>query len=319
MEHTNMLVKASPHIRDNSSTQKIMLDVIIALCPAIVASGIIFGWRALLVIGVTAAASVAFEYLYCYLMKKPITVSDLSAVVTGILLAFNLPSGAPLWMAVIGSVFAIGVVKQLFGGLGHNFMNPALAGRAFLLVSRTAHMTTWTPTAFMSVDAFTGATPLAILKGAEGALPSVWDMFIGNIPGCLGETSALALLIGAVYLLCRRVISWRIPIIYIATTAIFTWIFWPEGWFTGPVLYQIFGGGLILGAFFMATDYASSPVTPKGQVIYALGCGLLTAVIRLWGGYPEGVSFAILLMNVAAPLIDKYTRPHIFGEVAKRA
>ena len=310
---------SSPHVRDRASISGVMFDVVIALMPAMVAACWFFGWNALALIIVSVLSAVGTEALIQKLSGKKVTVNDWSAVVTGTLLAFNLPSGAPLWMAMIGSVFAIGVVKQLFGGLGHNFMNPALAGRAFLLVSRTAHMTTWTPTAFMSVDAFTGATPLAILKGAEGALPSVWDMFIGNIPGCLGETSALALLIGAVYLLCRRVISWRIPIIYIATTAIFTWIFWPEGWFTGPVLYQIFGGGLILGAFFMATDYASSPVTPKGQVIYALGCGLLTAVIRLWGGYPEGVSFAILLMNVAAPLIDKYTRPHIFGEVAKRA
>lgn len=310
---------SSPHVRDRASISGVMFDVVIALMPAMVAACWFFGWNALALIIVSVLSAVGTEALIQKLSGKKVTVNDWSAVVTGILLAFNLPSGAPLWMAVIGSVFAIGIVKQLFGGLGHNFMNPALAGRAFLLVSRTAHMTTWTPTAFMSVDAFTGATPLAILKGAEGALPSVWDMFIGNIPGCLGETSALALLIGAVYLLCRRVISWRIPIIYIATTAIFTWIFWPEGWFTGPVLYQTFGGGLILGAFFMATDYASSPVTPKGQVIYALGCGLLTAVIRLWGGYPEGVSFAILLMNVAAPLIDKYTRPHIFGEVAKRA
>ncbi|MBC8529159.1 RnfABCDGE type electron transport complex subunit D [Christensenellaceae bacterium NSJ-44] len=310
---------SSPHVRDCASISGVMFDVVIALMPAMVAACWFFGWNALALIIVSVLSAVGTEALIQKLSGKKVTVNDWSAVVTGILLAFNLPSGAPLWMAVIGSVFAIGIVKQLFGGLGHNFMNPALAGRAFLLVSRTAHMTTWTPTAFMSVDAFTGATPLAILKGAEGALPSVWDMFIGNIPGCLGETSALALLIGAVYLLCRRVISWRIPIIYIATTAIFTWIFWPEGWFTGPVLYQIFGGGLILGAFFMATDYASSPVTPKGQIIYALGCGLLTAVIRLWGGYPEGVSFAILLMNVAAPLIDKYTRPHIFGEVAKRA
>lgn len=315
------LLKAtsSPHVRDRASISGVMFDVVIALMPAMVAACWFFGWNALALIIVSVLSAVGTEALIQKLSGKKVTVNDWSAVVTGILLAFNLPSGAPLWMAVIGSVFAIGVVKQLFGGLGHNFMNPALAGRAFLLVSRTAHMTTWTPTAFMSVDAFTGATPLAIMKGAEGALPSVWDMFIGNIPGCLGETSALALLIGAVYLLCRRVISWRIPIIYIATTAILTWIFWPEGWFTGPVLYQIFGGGLILGAFFMATDYASSPVTPKGQIIYALGCGLLTAVIRLWGGYPEGVSFAILLMNVAAPLIDKYTRPHIFGEVAKRA
>lgn len=318
MDSQRLIVSSSPHVRSESTVSSIMLDVVIALIPAIVAAAMFFGIRALFIIGVSVAAAVLTEALIQRLMKKPVTINDWSAVVTGLLLAFNLPPSAPWWLAVIGSAFAIAIVKQLFGGLGYNFLNPALAARAFLLASWPVRMTTWTQP---GADAVTTATPLAILKGTEaaGQLPSLMSMFIGNIGGTIGETSALALLIGGAYLLYKRVINWRIPIIYIATVAVLTWILGPDGAFTGKPLYHVLGGGLILGAFFMATDYVTSPVTPVGQVIMGLGCGILTAVIRLYGGYPEGVSYSILFMNVATPLIDRYTVPRKFGEVKGRA
>lgn len=318
MDSQRLIVSSSPHVRSESTVSSIMLDVVIALIPAIVAAAMFFGIRALFIIGVSVAAAVLTEALIQRLMKKPVTINDWSAVVTGLLLAFNLPPSAPWWLAVIGSAFAIAIVKQLFGGLGYNFLNPALAARAFLLASWPVRMTTWTQP---GADAVTTATPLAILKGTEaaGQLPSLMSMFIGNIGGTIGETSALALLIGSAYLLYKRVINWRIPIIYIATVAVLTWILGPDGAFTGKPLYHVLGGGLILGAFFMATDYVTSPVTPLGQIIMGLGCGILTAVIRLYGGYPEGVSYSILFMNVATPLIDRYTVPKKFGEVKGRA
>jgi len=308
-----------------------MLDVVLALVPAGIAAMLVFGWRVLLVVGVAVLFAVLTEALIQKLTKQPITINDFSAVVTGVLLAYNLPPNAPLWLPAIGSIIAIALVKQPFGGLGHNFMNPALAARAILLAAWPVQMTNWTipeiakvggnvttsTTATAATDALSGATPLAILKSGAGieALPSFWNIFIGNIGGCIGEVSSLALLIGAVYLLYRRVINWRIPFTYIGTVALLTWIFGGDGLFTGNGIYHIFVGGLILGAFYMATDYSSSPVTPTGQIIMGVGCGILTAVIRLIGGYPEGVSYSILLMNVATPLIDKYTMPRVFGEV----
>jgi electron transport complex protein RnfD len=220
-----------------------------------------------------------------------------------------------LWLPAIGSAIAIALVKQAFGGLGHNFMNPALAARAILLAAWPVHMTAWFQA---GTDAISTATPLAILKGLEGSieqLPSLWEIIIGTPWGCIGETSNLALLLGAAYLLFRRIINWRIPFTFIGTVALLTWIIGPRGLFTGNGIYHIFSGGLILGAFFMATDYSSSPVTPKGQIIMGIGCGILTSIIRIFGGYPEGVSYSILLMNIATPLIDRYTMPRIYGEV----
>ncbi|AEE96351.1 RnfABCDGE type electron transport complex subunit D [Mahella australiensis] len=318
MENEQLVVSSSPHVRSESSVSGIMLDVVIALVPTIIAAAIFFGMRALFIIGISIATAVLTEALIQYLMKKPVTINDWSAVVTGLLLAFNLPPTAPWWLAVIGSAFAIAIVKQLFGGLSYNFLNPALAARAFLLASWPVRMTAWVQP---GVDAVTTATPLAILKGTEaaGQLPSLMDMFVGNIGGTIGETSALALLIGAAYLLYKRVINWRIPFVYMATVGVLTWILGPDGAFTGQPLYHVLGGGLILGAFFMATDYVTSPVTPLGQIIMGLGCGIITVVIRLYGGYPEGVSYSILFMNVATPLIERYTVPKKFGEVKGRA
>jgi len=316
-----LIVSSSPHIRSDETISRIMLDVIIALLPATLASIYFFRFNALKLIVLSIASAVITEAVFQKARKKPVTINDLSAVVTGLLLAFNIPPSAPWWIPVVGSAFAIAIAKQFFGGLGHNFMNPALAGRAMLLASWPTIMTNWvTPGA----DAVSTATPLAILKvntaaSAEqvaGTLPSLFDMFIGNIGGCLGETSALLLIIGGIYLLYRKVITWRIPFTYIGTVAVMMLIF--GGGFEN-MLYHLLAGGLILGAFFMATDYASSPVTKKGQIIYGIGAGLLTAIIRLKGGYPEGVSYSILLMNVAAPLIDKYTSPKVFGEVKQNA
>lgn len=310
MEHTNMLVKASPHIRDNSSTQKIMLDVIIALCPAIVASGIIFGWRALLVIGVTAAASVAFEYLYCYLMKKPITISDLSAVVTGILLAFNLPSTIPLWIAILGSFVAVVIAKQMFGGLGHNFANPAIVGRIVLAVSFAGRMTAYAyPAVPGGVDALAGATPLVATQHAD--LPLL-QLFLGAHGGVLGETCAAALLLGGVYLVARRVISPAIPVTYLATVALVSLLAGQEP------LVQLLSGGLMLGAIFMATDYVTSPYTLTGKLVYGIGLGVITCAIRFWASSTEGVSYAILLMNLFVPYINDLTRQKPLGGAKKK-
>lgn len=309
-----LIASSSPHIRSDETISRIMLDVIIALIPATLASIYYFRFNALKLILLSVASAVITEVIFQKAMKKPITINDLSAVVTGLLLAFNIPASAPWWIPIIGSAFAIGIVKQFFGGLGHNFMNPALAARAALLASWPTIMTDWiTP----GVDAISTATPLAILKGqAEGSLPSLVDMLMGNTGGSLGETSALLLIIGGIYLLYRGVINWRIPFTYIGTVAVMMLIF---GGGVENTIYHLLAGGLMLGAFYMATDYSSSPVTKKGQIIFGIGAGLLTAIIRLKGGYPEGVSYSILLMNVAAPLIDKYTSPKVFGEVKQNA
>lgn len=310
-----LFVSSSPHIRSDETISRIMLDVIIALLPATVASVYFFRFNAIKLILLSIVTAVVTEMIFQKFMKKPVTINDLSAVVTGLLLAFNLPASAPWWIPVIGSAFAIGIVKQLFGGLGHNFMNPALAARAMLLASWPTIMTNWvTP----GVDAVSTATPLALLKSqtidpaAAVELPSLFDLFIGNIGGSLGETSALLLIIGGIYLLYRGVINWRIPFTYIGTVAVMTLIFSGS---LENMTFHLLAGGLMLGAFYMATDYSSSPVTKRGQIIFGLGAGILTTVIRLKGGYPEGVSYSILFMNVVAPLIDKYTSPKVFGEV----
>ncbi|WP_434632139.1 RnfABCDGE type electron transport complex subunit D [Thermoanaerobacterium thermosaccharolyticum] len=306
-----LYVTSSPHLMSEDSVERIMLDVVIALMPALIAGIIIFGIRVLFITVLCIIFSVATEAVIQILTHKEVTINDFSAVVTGILLAFNLPVSIPWWIAAIGSIFAIAIVKQVFGGLGHNFMNPALAARAFLLASWPVPMSRFT------VDGITSATPLAIIKGTESSceLPSLFNMFIGLRGGTIGEVSIFALLIGAVYLLIRKVITLRIPLSYILTVAVLTWVLGKNGLFTGDPLYHIMSGGLILGAFFMATDYVTSPVTPKGQIIFGIGCGIFTSIIRLYGGYPEGVSYSILLMNIATPIIDKYTAPKVFGEV----
>ncbi|QEK12316.1 RnfABCDGE type electron transport complex subunit D [Crassaminicella thermophila] len=307
-----LIVSSSPHIRADESVNRIMRDVVIALLPATLAGVYFFRIGAVKIILAAVIAAVVTEALIQKICKKPVTINDWSAVVTGLLLAFNIPASAPWWIPVIGSVFAIAIVKQVFGGLGHNFMNPALAARAMLLASWPVQMTAWVKP---GADAVSTATPLAILGGeaAGEQLPSLADLIIGNIGGCIGETSAILLIIGGIYLVYRGVITPRVPIIYIATVAVLTFIL--GGFSIQFMIYQVFAGGLMIGAIYMATDYASSPVTPKGQVIFALGCGILTSIIRLYGGYPEGVSYSILLMNVAVPLIDKYTSPRVFGEV----
>ena len=314
MEMPKLTLSSSPHIQTNENVTTVMRDVIIALLPATIAAIYYFRFGAIVNILVAVLGAVAAEYLIQKLMKKPITIKDYSAAVTGLLLAFNVPSTLPWWMTLIGSVFAIAVVKQLFGGLGHNFINPALAARAVLLASWPVEMTSWVTT---GADAVATATPLAVIKGVEAGATSasMFDLFIGNVGGCIGETSAILLIIGGIYLIYRGVITYVIPTYYIGTVAVLTFIF--SGFDISMLSYNILAGGLILGAFFMATDYTTSPVSKKGQIIYAIGCGLLTAVIRYYGGYPEGVSYSILLMNVATPLIDKYISPRVFGEVAK--
>ncbi len=308
-----LYVSHSPHIAGGDTTQRVMLHVVIALLPALIAGCLVFGARALLVVLLCVVSCTVFEGLWQKIMKKPITISDLSAVVTGLILGMNMPPSIPLWIPVIGSFFAIVIVKQFFGGLGHNFMNPALAARAFLLASWALPMTTWTAP-IQAVDAISSATPLAAYAENAGTLPSYIELFLRNVGGCIGETSKLALLIGAIYLLVTKVIRLRVPLIFIGTVALGTWIFGGHnGFFTGDALYQILSGGLIFGAYFMATDYTSTPFTPKGQILFALGCGIFTVIIRLWGGYPEGTSYAILLMNVATPLIDKVCKPRRYG------
>jgi len=312
MNELNLTVSSSPHIRAKHSTASIMQNVIIALLPALAVAGYVFGVWALALVAICIISAVVTEAVIQKLLKKPVTINDWSAVVTGVLLAFNLPVNAPWWIAVIGSVFAIAIVKHCFGGLGQNFINPALAARAFLLASWPGRMTS---TAFIPLsDTVTTATPLALLKSGDLAnMPSTFDLFTGlNIAGSIGEISALALLLGGLYLIYKGIISWRIPVIYIVTVGIFALLVGQD-----PVVH-IFSGGLMLGAFFMATDYASSPVTARGQIAYAVGLGIITMVIRLYGGYPEGVSYSILLMNVATPLIERYTRDRVYGVSKKK-
>ena len=303
-----LIVSPSPHTRSDVTTRRIMLDVIIALCPALIAAVILFGYRALLLTAVCVGSCVLLEYLCRLLMKREQTIGDLSAVVTGMLLAMNLPAGIPLWIAVFGCFIAIVVAKQLFGGIGQNFANPAITGRVFMLASFSGYMTTRSvPQNYLGVDAIASATPLVQLsKGAETS--SLLQMFLGVKSTCaIGEVSALALLIGGVYLVVRRVIKPTTPLIYIGTVFVLTGLLGQN-----PVA-QILSGGLMLGAIFMATDYATTPATTLGKVIFALGCGIITVLIRLYGGYPEGVSFAILLMNILTPQIDKLTMKKPLG------
>lgn len=298
MENIKKYSMIAPHIRNKKSTQTVMLDVVIALLPALIAAVYFFGSRALILTLVTVAACVLSEFVMQKLLKKPVRVRDLSAVVTGMLLAFNLPVEFPIWMAVVGGVFAIVIVKELFGGIGQNFMNPALAARVFMLVTWPAQMGTFT------FDGVAGATPLG------GRPASLMDLFIGNIPGTIGEVSKLAILIGLAYLLFKHVINLRMPIAYMVTCAV---LFYILKYDFVDTLSQLLSGGIIFAAVFMVTDYSSSPMSPVGQIVYAVGAGILTVVIRLFGGYPEGVSFAIIIMNVFVPLIDRLIRPRVFG------
>lgn len=315
MENTKkLLVTASPHVRSNRTVKKDMLDVIIALIPAGIASVYFFGYRALVLILASVLTCVLSEYIFNKVTKRKQSIKDLSAVVTGLLLAYNVPFTLPVWQMVIGAMFAIVVAKMFFGGIGQNIVNPALAARAFLMASWSSTMTQFVPPhrvatlkSVKDVSMLTGATPLMDPKSY-----STMDLFLGNIPGCLGEVSSLAILIGACYLLVRKVIHIRIPLTYILTSVVLIGIF-GEGFQNS--LTTVLSGGMLLGAFFMATDYTTTPVTIKGQYVFAIGAGILTAVIRVFGGYPEGVSYSILLMNLVVPIIETYTRPKTFGKV----
>ena len=301
-------ISVSPHIHSKISTQRIMLDVLISLLPATIAGVVIFGLNALLVIAVCVAVCVLGEFVFNKITKKPLTISDLSAAVTGLLLALNLPANVPLWQAGVGSLFAIIIVKCIFGGIGRNVVNPAITGRVFMLVA----FSSMTKAAF-PLDSTAGATPLAeIANGNEVILT---DLLLGNIGGSIGETCKVALLIGGVYLLVRRVITWHIPVAFIGTTFIFTLVVHDFDFMLA--LSLVLSGGLLLGAFFMATDYVTSPTTPLGKIIFGVGAGLITVLIREWGIYPEGVSFAILIMNILNPYIDMLTARKLFGGAKK--
>ena len=310
-------VSLAPHIRSNDTVQKIMLDVIIALVPAMIASVYFFGMRSILLILTCVVACVATEYVTQTALKKTVQIKDLSAVVTGILIALNMPQSFPLWMAAFGSVFSILIVKECFGGIGFNFMNPALAARLVLMASWPKQITGYISPELLKqgvtdLDSITYATPLQLIAAGDFTnLPQMKDMFIGNIGGVIGETSAIALLIGFAYLVFRKVISWEIPVIYVATTAVCLGIL---GIPMNVIPYELLAGGLLLGAIFMATDYTTNPINRKGRIIFALGCGILTAVIRVKASLPEGVSYAICLMNLATPLIDKLTVTSAYGE-----
>ena len=308
-----LLVSSSPHLRSGASTQRIMLDVIIALCPALIASFVFFGPRALLLVAVTVLSCVLSEYVSRKIMKRSNTVPDLSCIVTGLLLAFNLPVSLNPLMAAFGGMVAIVVVKQMFGGIGQNFVNPALTARIILMNSFPADMSAWTP-AFgwlNGTDATTTATPLGVLKEGGDFTFSHLDLFLGNTGGCLGETCALALILGGVYLMVRRVISPVIPVTYLATVAVISLIAGRDP------LVDLLSGGLMIGAFFMATDYTTSPISRNGRIVYALGCGVFTMLIRMFASLPEGVSYSIVLMNILVPLIERFTLPKPFGSQKK--
>jgi electron transport complex protein RnfD len=313
-----LIVSPSPHVHSGDSIEKNMYHVLIALIPAFLIALYVFRLDALLITLFSVIFCVGFEYLIMkYIMKRKPTVLDGSAIITGVLLAFNVPSNLPIWILAIGCLFAIGVVKLSFGGLGNNIFNPAIAGRIFLLISFPAQMTTW-PSAMVrsTTDAVSSATVLSNIKYQPELLPALQDMFLGFEAGSLGEMSVVAILIGLIYLLWKRVITWHIPISILATVALFTgiiYIFNPIALYN-PLIH-LFSGGLMLGAVFMATDYVTSPMTKKGMIIFGCGIGVITVAIRLWGAYPEGVSFAILLMNAFTPLINNYTSPKRFGEV----
>ncbi|MGI6357818.1 MAG: RnfABCDGE type electron transport complex subunit D [Bacillota bacterium] len=312
MEQNQLLVTSSPHLHARQDTKQAMLEVLLALAPAATLAVFFFGVRALLLMVVSIAAALATEALIQKLTGQKVTISDYSAIVTGLLLAFNVPATLPLWLMAIGAVLAIGLGKQVFGGLGHNPFNPALISRAILLASWPAQMTAWV-TPFTMV---TSATPLQMAQ--MGGEKVAWSsLLLGPVGGSLGETSALALIAGGLYLLWRGIIDWRIPAGFLGTVAVFTWVAGGEGLFGGDPVFHLLAGGLMLGAFFMATDWVTSPVTKTGRLIMGIGCGLITSIIRLWGGYPEGVSYSILLMNAVTPLIDRYTQPRKFGGATK--
>lgn len=333
-------ISPSPHIKDTESVTRIMYMVVLSLIPAGIGGVYLFGTHALWVIMVAVVAAMGSEFLFGKMMKRPSRVFDGSAIVTGILLAYNVPAEVPLWLPAMGAVVGIGIGKMTFGGLGYNPLNPALVGRAFLMASWPASMTIFKTAprglSLSGIDVITSATPLNVFKASREILAnsgvhtakevaqatqtiselynSSSALFLGKVGGCIGETSVLLLLIGAVFLMYKRIIGWKIPFSYICTVIMLTWIFGgTEGLFSGNPLFHVLSGGLILGAFFMATDMVTSPVTFKGRIIFGVGCGVLTVVIRLWGGYPEGVSYSILLMNLTTPLLDRFTKPTPFG------
>jgi electron transport complex protein RnfD len=332
MAEGRIIVSASPHLHTEVSSKRVMYDVVIALAPAFLVSLYVFGLSALIMTSVAVISCILVEYLIQkYLLKTTPTISDGSALITGILLAFNLPATLPLWMVILGSIVAIGIAKLSFGGLGNNIFNPALVGRVFLFISFPAQMSTW-PTPVVNnttlVDAVTGETTLGIIKeglmygenmsAISQQIPSITDLLLGITGGSAGEMSALALLLGGVYLLARKVITWHIPLTVLASLAVFTGIFWaiePEQ-YANPLIHLL-SGGAVLGAFYMATDLVTSPMTKKGMLVFALGIGVITAVIRLFGSYPEGISFAILIMNAFVPLINTYFKPRRFGSKIK--
>lgn len=309
----NLIVNCSPHVQVNDHILRRMWATFVVLIPAGLAGVYIFGLHSLYLIIVSLVSAVAAEWVSQKVQGRKITVTDGSALITGLLVAYNLPPSVPLWLAVAGTVFAVVVGKHLFGGLGFNIFNPALVGRAFLMASWPQYMTTWSNPRWYA-DALTSATPLGIIKEKlQHPLPSYWDMFIGNHGGCIGEVCVVALLIGGAYLLIKKYISWQVPVGFIGSAGLLSWVFGAGGWFRGDALFSILAGGLVLGAFFMATDYVSAPITKKGKLIFGIGCGVLTFVIRTWGGYPEGVSYAILMMNAATPIIDRFSRPKKYG------
>ncbi len=312
---SNFAVTSSPHLRDKATSQRIMQEVCLALAPAGIAGVILYGLNAAILIAICVATCVLCEFLWQKATKQPVTIADWSAVVTGLLLAYNLPATAPWWIAVIGSAIAIILVKQMFGGIGSNFMNPALTARAILFISWSGIMGSYPQAnAFaFTADAVTGATPLATLNSGTTEGIKLLDLFLGNQGGVLGETCALALILGGVYLMIRGIADWRIPVSFIGT--VFVCYLLKDG--AEMALYQLLAGGLLLGAFFMATDYATSPITTKGRWVFGVGCGLMLFIIRAFANYPEGCSFAILFMNVATPVINRFTMPRPFGEVKK--
>ena len=309
-----LVVSSSPHIHSGASTRRIMLDVVIALLPATVAAVVLFGLRALLLVAVSVASAVVSEFLFNLAVKKKQTVGDFSAVITGLLLALNLPTTTTVWQMIVGSVFAIVVVKCLFGGIGCNFANPAITARVMMLIA-FAQVGSTVHTSFESADIVAGATPLGVMAGQSGELPSLLNMLIGNRGGAMGETCAIALLIGGVYLIVRRVIGWQTPVVYIATVFVLSFLL--GGFDVTYAVYQVLAGGLLIGAIFMATDYSTTPTNTLGKVVFALGCGVITVIIRLYASAPEGVSYAILIMNILAPYIEKLCAARPFGKVGK--
>lgn len=311
----NLIVSTSPHFHAKATTPTIMRDVLIALAPAAIAAVVLFGFRALLILAVCVATCVASEFIFNLIIKKKQTVSDLSACVTGTLLALSLPATTSLWQCLIGSIFAIVVVKCLFGGIGCNFANPAVTARVFMLIAFATSIAGGTITNFQSVDLIGSATPLdAIKMGNASALPSLLDMLLGNRGGAIGETCVLALVLGGIYLIARKVIYWHTPAVFIGTVFLLSLAIKQD---LTVALYQILGGGVVLGAFFMATDYSTTPINKTGKMVFAFGCGVITVLIRFWGSYPEGVSFAILLMNILAPYIEKLCAKRPFGKEGK--